>query len=76
MNDALWDFYGAIDDADMKLRKYFDRMNQVYEDIPEDMRGNFESIRRRLENCEEVMDTSSKLLQKVKEIILENERFN
>ena len=72
MNDAFWDFFEALDNADINLHRHFDRYSEIYQNIPEDIRGDFANMRRRLENCKEIMNESAKLLQKVKEKILEN----
>ncbi len=72
MKDALWDFFAEVEEADMKLRKYYDRLGDIYDQVPEDLKDDFERLAGRLATLEDLLSDSSEFLGKIKEAILEN----
>ena len=70
MNDAMWDLFCKIFDADTEFGKYYDRLRKIYDEVPVDIRADFSLIKNRLQTAEDIRKETNKLLTKIKEAIL------
>lgn len=70
MNDAMFDLFCKIFDADTEFGKYCDRLRKIYDEVPDDIRVDFSLIKSRLQTAEEIRAEIYKLLTKIKEAIL------